>query len=103
MADIESIKEDKYTKDFLHGMKAHPTNPLKAWEELSYIDIQQAWFRSKKEEEDVEDELTAKKFFEIIANTVRMAIQLMKPLRRWLTVHEIYNPKEAENTKMSRL
>eukprot|EP00957_Ditylum_brightwellii_P081182 6176042-Ditylum_brightwellii.AAC.1 len=72
-------------------MKTHPTGPLKVQKELSYLSIQQglkiwneqtltsplgmylglhkAWFRSKKEEEDAEDALTAKEFFEIIAMT----------------------------------
>eukprot|EP00957_Ditylum_brightwellii_P034002 2575453-Ditylum_brightwellii.AAC.1 len=98
-ADIENIKTDEYTKDFFHSMKAHPNDPPKAQEELSYLDIQKgfkiwnkktltsplgtylglykAWFQSKKKEDDTEDELTAKGFFEIIAMTVRMAIQLI--------------------------
>eukprot|EP00957_Ditylum_brightwellii_P196844 14997707-Ditylum_brightwellii.AAC.1 len=28
-ADIENIKTDKYTKDFLRGINAHPTDPRK--------------------------------------------------------------------------
>eukprot|EP00957_Ditylum_brightwellii_P002541 195134-Ditylum_brightwellii.AAC.1 len=42
-ADIESIKTDEYTKDFLCRMKAHPTDPPKIWKELSYSDVQQGF------------------------------------------------------------
>eukprot|EP00957_Ditylum_brightwellii_P096335 7337189-Ditylum_brightwellii.AAC.1 len=36
--DIENRNTDEYTKDFLHGIKAHPADPPKARRELSYSD-----------------------------------------------------------------
>eukprot|EP00957_Ditylum_brightwellii_P028243 2133039-Ditylum_brightwellii.AAC.1 len=125
MADIDNINIDKYTKAFLRGINAHPTDPPKVREELTYTVIQKGfkiwneqtsssplgtylglykvWFKSMKKEEESTDEITTKEFFKIIAKIVRMAIQLTQPLQRWLTVHKIYSPKDPGNTKMSRL
>eukprot|EP00957_Ditylum_brightwellii_P005085 386442-Ditylum_brightwellii.AAC.1 len=42
-ADIENIKTDKYAKDFLHGINAHPTDPPKVREELTCVVIQKGF------------------------------------------------------------
>eukprot|EP00957_Ditylum_brightwellii_P102815 7835153-Ditylum_brightwellii.AAC.1 len=74
MADIDNINIHEYTKDFLRGINAHPTDPPKVREELTNADIQngfkiwneqtstsplgtylglyKVWFKSKKKEEE---------------------------------------------------
>ena len=108
------ISESLTWRDIQHGFKIWnektSTSPLgrhlgkyKVWL-LKEKKIEEAK-REKDQQKEAEEEkpiMSGKQFFSVIKNILRTAILQMSPMKRWLTVHNLFILKESGNHKISR-
>eukprot|EP00957_Ditylum_brightwellii_P017281 1301977-Ditylum_brightwellii.AAC.1 len=119
LVDIDTIEGiNDHTKMFLKELAPNPTNlppvetnftaqhvkeGFKVWRESTttsphgqHLVLHKAWLHAIPSDKI----LSSKKFYQIIADTINLAIKYVYPLHSWAQVHNIYLLKESGNYKI---